>query len=162
MRPEIRRALTPPPPDQIMSSARFAEATGITLRQLQWWDQNDYFRPEFGTRGHQRCYSVAQVPKARCLAKLRAARIPLSIAVRLLDTEGWSNVEVLTAYKIINGVLYVPLSKAVKARPCSECRRATRKPILGAAAQLAADLEERRLDAIAMRDSVIAERRASL
>lgn len=43
--------------------------TGITLRQLQWWDERGVVRPE--RDGHRRMYSVDEVTEVAVICQLR-------------------------------------------------------------------------------------------
>jgi len=55
-------------PDQFTSN-QVAEATGISLRQLQWWDERGLVVP---TRaGHRRLYSLDDLAEVAVIAELR-------------------------------------------------------------------------------------------
>ena len=68
-----------------MSARQFARRTGLSLRQIQYWDERGYFQPLAKLRSHRwgRRYSETQVREAKILFMLRAKGIPISRAARL-------------------------------------------------------------------------------
>ncbi len=62
--------------------------TGITARQLQWWDERGVVRPE--REGHRRLYSMNQITEIAAICQLRSKGFSLQgvrKVVRLLDRE---------------------------------------------------------------------------
>jgi DNA-binding transcriptional MerR regulator len=62
--------------------------TGITARQLQWWDERGVVRPE--RKGHRRLYSMNQLTEIAVLCQLRRKGFSLQgvrKVVRFLDRE---------------------------------------------------------------------------
>jgi len=55
-------------PDQFTSN-QVAEATGISLRQLQWWDEQGLVVPS--RTGHRRLYSMDDLAEVAVIAELR-------------------------------------------------------------------------------------------
>ncbi len=54
---------------QVFSSQQIVELTGITPRQLQWWDERGVVKPE--RQGHRRLYSMAQLTEVAVICQLR-------------------------------------------------------------------------------------------
>lgn len=70
----MRVASRPPAPKprrETFSSAEVAQASGATLRQLQWWDEQGHLQP--GRDGHARVYSQAEAVLACVAARMRKA-----------------------------------------------------------------------------------------
>jgi DNA-binding transcriptional MerR regulator len=64
------------------------ELTGITPRQLQWWDERGVVRPE--RRGHRRIYSINQLAEVAVICELRRKSFSLQSVrkvMRFLDRE---------------------------------------------------------------------------
>ena len=57
------------------TSAEVIELTGITPRQLQWWDERGIVVPE--RQGHRRVYSMNNVTELAVICGLRRRRVPL-------------------------------------------------------------------------------------
>jgi len=51
------------------TSQEVIRLTGITPRQLQWWDERDVVRPE--RKGHRRLYSLNQLTEMAVICELR-------------------------------------------------------------------------------------------
>ncbi len=85
-------------PDQY-SSRQVVALTGVTLRQLQWWDEQGIVRP--AREGHRRIYSTSDVAEVAVLCELRRKRFPLQRVrkvMRFLQRElGQRLVETVTA-----------------------------------------------------------------
>jgi DNA-binding transcriptional MerR regulator len=70
------------------STSEVARLTGLTTRQLDWWDRRGFLRPSvtaasgYGTR---RRYSFTDVVKLRLAARLRAAGIGLPQVRRVVE-----------------------------------------------------------------------------
>jgi DNA-binding transcriptional MerR regulator len=54
---------------QRFTSNEVVELTGITPRQLQWWDERGIVRPE--REGHRRLYSMDDVAEVAVIVELR-------------------------------------------------------------------------------------------
>ena len=64
------------------------ELTGITARQLQWWDERGVVRPE--RKGHRRLYSMEHLTEVAVICQLRRKGFSLQgvrKAMRFLDRE---------------------------------------------------------------------------
>ena len=62
--------------------------TGITARQLQWWDERGVVRPD--REGHRRLYSMSQLTEIALICQLRSKGFSLQgvrKVVRFLDRE---------------------------------------------------------------------------
>jgi len=51
------------------TSNEIVALTGITLRQLQWWDERGVLKPE--REGHRRVYSINQLTEVALICQLR-------------------------------------------------------------------------------------------
>src|SRR3974377_1187190 len=51
------------------TSNEIVALTGITLRQLQWWDERSVVKPE--REGHRRVYSINQLTEVAVICQLR-------------------------------------------------------------------------------------------
>jgi DNA-binding transcriptional MerR regulator len=77
---------------KIYSSREVAAATGLTARQLQWWDAHGIFAPTIGTRPTpaggftERRYSLVEVLELQVLADLRRRGFTAQNIRLLLDT----------------------------------------------------------------------------
>ena len=60
---------------QTFTSAEVAALTGISLRQLQWWDERGIVVPE--RSGHKRLYSLDDMAEVAVLCDLRRRGFPL-------------------------------------------------------------------------------------
>jgi DNA-binding transcriptional MerR regulator len=70
------------------TSQQVAERTGITLRQLQWWDEQGIVVP--ARRGHRRIYSLEDLSEIAVICELRQRGFPLQRVrnvVRFLQCE---------------------------------------------------------------------------
>src|SRR5437899_12997745 len=64
------------------------ELTGITARQLQWWDERGVVRPE--RKGHRRLYSIEHLTEVAVICELRRKGFSLQgvrKVMRFLDRE---------------------------------------------------------------------------
>ncbi|MGA7989869.1 MAG: MerR family transcriptional regulator [Thermoanaerobaculia bacterium] len=71
------------------STAEVARLTGLTARQLDWWDRRGFLSPSIaGAAGYgsKRRYSFADVVRLRLAARLRAAGIGLPQVRRVAET----------------------------------------------------------------------------
>ncbi len=77
---------------KIYSSREVAALTGLTARQLQWWDAHGIFAPSIGTRPTaaggftERRYSLVEVLELQVLADLRRRGFTAGNIRLLLDT----------------------------------------------------------------------------
>jgi DNA-binding transcriptional MerR regulator len=61
--------------DQLFTSAQVVQLTGITARQLQWWDERGIVVPR--RRGRRRLYSVEDITEIAVICALRRKGFPL-------------------------------------------------------------------------------------
>lgn len=70
------------------TSQQVIQATGITPRQLQWWDERGVVKPE--REGHRRLYSLNQLSEVAVICQLRRKGFSLQSVrrvMRFLDRE---------------------------------------------------------------------------
>ena len=60
---------------EAFTSAQIVELTGITARQLQWWDEQGIVVP--AREGHRRLYSLDDLAEIAVIAELRRRGFPL-------------------------------------------------------------------------------------
>jgi DNA-binding transcriptional MerR regulator len=73
---------------ELFTSAQVVELTGITARQLQWWDEQGIVVPS--REGHRRLYSLDDLAEMAVIADLRRRGFPLQKVrkvVRFLQRE---------------------------------------------------------------------------
>ena len=75
-RPEV------PTQDRTYSSSEVAGVAGVSLRQLQWWDERNVVSPR--QDGHKRIYSRAEVVEISVIAELRRKGFSLQKIRRVL------------------------------------------------------------------------------
>src|ERR1044071_4767459 len=82
------------------ASREASEITGVSLRQIQWWDERGYVRPQLirgqGGHGRVRLYGPKQIAQLRLFAELKKRRrISSETACRALSfvAERWARVE---------------------------------------------------------------------
>jgi DNA-binding transcriptional MerR regulator len=71
------------------STAQVARLTGLTPRQLDWWDRRGFLRPSVTAAsgyGSRRRYSFTDVVKLRLASRLRAAGFGLPQVRRVVET----------------------------------------------------------------------------
>jgi DNA-binding transcriptional MerR regulator len=71
------------------STAEVARVTGLSPRQLDWWDRRGFLSPSIsGAKGYgsKRRYSFTDVVRLRLAARLRAAGFGLAQLRRVVDT----------------------------------------------------------------------------
>ena len=61
--------------EPVFTSRDVVALTGITLRQLQWWDERGIVVPE--RRGHSRIYSMDDLAEVAVICELRRRGFPL-------------------------------------------------------------------------------------
>lgn len=74
--------------DGLLTSAEVIERTGITARQLQWWDERRVVVPQ--RQGHRRLYSLDDVAEIAVICDLRRRGFSLQRVrrvIRLLQKE---------------------------------------------------------------------------
>ena len=69
-------------PVESFSSNDVSAMTGVSLRQLQWWDEQGVVSP--AQSGHRRLYRMAEVVEIALITELRAKRISLQKIRRVL------------------------------------------------------------------------------
>jgi DNA-binding transcriptional MerR regulator len=72
----------PPSPDRTYSSSDVAHIAGVSLRQLQWWDERKVVSPRH--EGHRRVYFAAEVIEITVIAELRRKGFSLQKIRRVL------------------------------------------------------------------------------
>lgn len=91
-----------------LTSSELARKAGISLRQLQWWDEHHVLRPE-KLLVHKRLYAPLQLDSARKLAALRKAGVSLQkIRQRKYLDLQFTQVVRVSKPVLIPGVLAVP------------------------------------------------------
>lgn len=58
-----------PPSERSFTSSEIAEMTGVSLRQLQWWDEQKVVSPRH--EGHKRIYLAEEAVEIAVIAELR-------------------------------------------------------------------------------------------
>ncbi len=67
---------------ELFTSAQVVELTGITARQLQWWDEQGIVVPS--RAGHRRLYSLDDLAEMAVIADLRRRGFPLQRVRRVV------------------------------------------------------------------------------
>ena len=70
------------PPAETFSSQDVTRITGVSLRQLQWWDEQGVVSPI--QRGHKRLYQLHEVVEVSLISELRRKGISLRKIRRVL------------------------------------------------------------------------------
>jgi DNA-binding transcriptional MerR regulator len=70
------------PGERVCSSLEVARLAGVTLRQLQWWDEQKVVTPRH--HGHRRLYSAADVLEIGVISELRRKGFSLQKIRRVL------------------------------------------------------------------------------
>jgi MerR HTH family regulatory protein len=97
---------------QVYTSKQFAEIVGVTLRQLQYWDERGILSAKRSwsslvpNRGSIRLYSPTQVKRARILRAISASG--RTFRPELLKLR-FHKVLLLNRPRVVNGVLYIPV-----------------------------------------------------
>lgn len=71
-----------PPDAETFSSLDVTRMTGVSLRQLQWWDEQGVVTPQ--QRGHKRLYQLHEVVEVSVITELRRKGISLQKIRRVL------------------------------------------------------------------------------
>jgi DNA-binding transcriptional MerR regulator len=69
-------------PEEVYTSSEVARISGVSLRQLQWWDERGVVRPS--QQGHRRAYLPQQVVEVSVIAALRKKGFSLQKIRRVL------------------------------------------------------------------------------
>ena len=77
-----RPATAPAPEEQGYNSSDVARLCGVSLRQLQWWDERNVVSPR--QDGHKRIYMPAEVVEISVIAELRRKGFSLQKIRRVL------------------------------------------------------------------------------
>ncbi|MBS1859005.1 MAG: MerR family transcriptional regulator [Acidobacteria bacterium] len=77
-----RPAVPPAPEEPGYNSSDVARLCGVSLRQLQWWDERNVVSPR--QDGHKRIYSSAEVVEISVIAELRRKGFSLQKIRRVL------------------------------------------------------------------------------
>jgi DNA-binding transcriptional MerR regulator len=72
---QISRTIPPGLDGETFSSLDVSKMTGVSLRQLQWWDEQGVVSPI--QRGHRRIYQLHEVIEVSVITELRAKGISL-------------------------------------------------------------------------------------
>ncbi len=70
------------PTDEVYTSSDVARISGVSLRQLQWWDERDVVSPR--QDGHRRVYRPQEVVEVSVIAALRRKGFSLQKIRRVL------------------------------------------------------------------------------
>ena len=90
------------------TSTDVARICGVSLRQLQWWDEQKILRPQFSKR-HRRLYHEDQIGQIRKLVQLRNAGASLQeIRKRKLLIWEWDEVRQAKRPILVGRVLVIP------------------------------------------------------
>jgi DNA-binding transcriptional MerR regulator len=76
------RSVSPVPEGQGYTSTHVARMCGVSLRQLQWWDERNVVSPR--QDGHKRVYSAPEVVEISVIAELRRKGFSLQKIRRVL------------------------------------------------------------------------------
>jgi hypothetical protein len=68
--------------EQLFTSAQVVKLTGITPRQLQWWDERGVVVPR--RQGHKRMYSADDLTEVAVICALRRKGFPLQRVRRIM------------------------------------------------------------------------------
>ncbi len=79
---KTKAKVSEPAPLMVHSSADVSRLTGVSLRQLQWWDEQRVVSPRH--EGHKRVYSVEEVLEISMIAELRRKGFSLQKIRRVL------------------------------------------------------------------------------
>src|SRR6266849_2907740 len=76
------RPAAPPPANGVFASSEVARISGVSLRQLQWWDEQSVVSPRHD--GHKRIYLPQEVIEVSVIAELRRKGFSLQKIRRVL------------------------------------------------------------------------------
>jgi len=119
--------------EQLFSSSEVISLTGITARQLQWWDERGIVVPE--RQGHKRLYSLPDLAEVAVICELRRRNFSLQRVrkvMRFLQREFGSRLaETVTAnsdYHLLTDGKHIYLKTS--ARQVIDLLKNTRQPLL--------------------------------
>jgi DNA-binding transcriptional MerR regulator len=119
--------------DQLFSSNEVISLTGITARQLQWWDERGIVVPQ--REGHKRLYSLPDLTEVAVICELRRRNFSLQRVrkvMRFLQRELGSRLaETVTAgsdYHLLTDGKHIYLKTS--ARQVIDLLKNTRQPML--------------------------------
>jgi len=119
--------------DQLFSSIEVVSLTGITARQLQWWDERGIVVPQ--RQGHKRLYSLPDLAEVAVICELRRRNFSLQRVrkvMRFLQREFGSRLaETVTAgsdYHLLTDGKHIYLKTS--ARQVIDLLKNTRQPML--------------------------------
>ena len=81
-KPRKLRTATPPSSNGVYASSDVARISGVSLRQLQWWDEQNVVSPRHD--GHKRVYLAQEVIEVSVIAELRRKGFSLQKIRRVL------------------------------------------------------------------------------
>jgi DNA-binding transcriptional MerR regulator len=79
---KTKSAAPAPPPAEAFTSADVSRISGVSLRQLQWWDEQHVVSPRHD--GHKRVYLPSEVIEITVIAELRRKGFSLQKIRRVL------------------------------------------------------------------------------
>jgi len=156
--------------DQLFSSNEVIALTGITARQLQWWDERGIVVPQ--RQGHRRLYSLPDVADVAVICELRRRGFSLQrvrTVMRFLQREFGSRLaETVTAtseYHLLTDGKHIYLKTS--ARQVIDLLKNTRQPLLAiclsdTVRQVRADIRGRKKKSASVSASLSRSRRRAL
>lgn len=88
------------------TSEQVSAICGVTLRELQWWDERGIVCPRI--EAHKRLYTPEQVERVRRVKELRKAGVSLQKMRKYLDRWQYASVMRISVPTVIGGILVVP------------------------------------------------------
>jgi hypothetical protein len=82
VKPKTEQPTQEPVEEQYFTSSDVAKISGVTLRQLQWWDERNVVSPR--QDGHRRVYAADEVVEVSVIAALRKKGFSLQKIRRVL------------------------------------------------------------------------------
>lgn len=79
------------------SSLEVSNLSGVSLRQLQWWDEKGLLKPASKTGGFGRVYTEQDAMDVVLFGELRQRRFPLKLIKRIACSVKWSDDFLLVA-----------------------------------------------------------------
>ena|SRR5690242_503028 len=156
--------------DQLFSSNEVIALTGITARQLQWWDERGIVVPQ--RQGHRRLYSLPDVADVAVICELRRRGFSLQrvrAVMRSLQREFGSRLaQTVTAasdYHLLTDGKHIYLKTS--ARQVIDLLKNTRQPLLAiclsdTVRQVRADIRGRKKKSASVAASLSRSRRRAL
>jgi DNA-binding transcriptional MerR regulator len=94
--------------ERMLKTHEVSNATGASLRQLQWWDERGILKADV-VEGHARLYSAETVARAKRLTQLRRAGASLQQIRRLkLLSLDFDTVVRVSRTTLIGATMFVP------------------------------------------------------